>query len=82
MARLNTNDAVSVTFKTENINGTPFQNVQLAKVVSHKAAGWLTLRFKTGTQYQYRVHSVENGGGEFENHKKAKVFVNVKKQDT
>ncbi len=63
MARLNTNDAVSVTFKTENIDTTPYQNVQLAKVISHKAAGWLMLKFKNGTVHQYRVHSVENGGG-------------------
>jgi hypothetical protein len=82
MAKLQVNQPVEVTFKTENIDTTPYQNVQLAKVVSHKAAGWLTLRFKNGTRYQYRVHSVENGGGEFENHKKKKVFVNVKKQDT
>jgi hypothetical protein len=63
MAKLQVDQPVGVTFKTQNIDTSPYQNKQTAKVVSHKAAGWLTLRFKNGTQYQYRVHSVENGGG-------------------
>lgn len=63
MARLNTQDAVIVTFKTANIDNQPYQNVQKAKVISHHCAGWLTLLFKNGTQYQFRVHYVKNGGG-------------------
>lgn len=77
--RLSPNDAVCVTFKTQNIDGSPFQNVQIAKVVSHYCGGWLTLRFKNGTHYQYRVHLFDKKECRFQNCPKAKVFLNIKK---
>jgi hypothetical protein len=80
MARFNAQDAVIVTFKTANIDNQPYQNVQSAKVISHHCAGWILLKFKTGSEYQFRVHYVKDGTDSFENYKNEKVHVNIKKQ--